>query len=113
MIHPRIPQLAIMGFHENLSNLHSSEMGARWLAHLLSQKITLPSIDKMENVTQKWIDYMKNSTPFYQKSCIGAVSIWHSDQVCQDLGWNPKRKRNFLEEFLAPYSNMDYKEAVH
>lgn len=112
IIHPRIPHLAIMGFHENLSNLHSSEMGARWLAHLLSQKITLPSIDKMENVAQKWIEYMKNSTPFYQKSCIGAVSIWHSDQVCHDLGWNSRRKRNFLEEFLAPYSNMDYKDEV-
>lgn len=113
VIHPRIPNLAIMGFHENLSNLHSSEMGARWLAHLLSRKIALPSIDKMEKVTQKWIHYMTNSTPFYHKSCIGAVSIWHSDQVCADIGWNPKRKSNFLQEFLAPYSNMDYKDEVH
>ncbi|MCO5602424.1 hypothetical protein L7F22_056556 [Adiantum nelumboides] len=110
LIHPRIPHLAIMGFHENLSNLHSAEMGARWLAHLLSRKISLPSIDTMEKVTQKWIDYMRNSTPFYQKSCIGAVSIWHSDQVCEDLGWNPKRKNNFLQELLAPYTNMDYKD---
>ncbi|KAI5065127.1 hypothetical protein GOP47_0019822 [Adiantum capillus-veneris] len=110
VIHPRIPHLAIMGFHENLSNLHSAEMGARWLAHLLSQKISLPSIGTMETVTQKWIEYMRNATPFYQKSCIGAVSIWHSDQVCQDLGWNPRRKRNFFQELLAPYSNMDYKD---
>lgn len=112
LIHPHIPHLAIMGYHENLSNLHSSEMGARWLAHLLSGKIILPSIDKMEKDTQKWIQYMKTSTPFYQKSCIGAVSIWHSDQVCRDLGWNPRRKKSLVQELLSPYSNMDYKDKV-
>ncbi|MCO5549260.1 hypothetical protein L7F22_002727 [Adiantum nelumboides] len=110
LIHPRIPHLAIMGFHENVSNLHSAEMGARWLAHILSRKISLPSIDTMEKVTYKWIDYMRNSTSCHQKPCLSAVSIWHSDQVCEDLGWNPKRKKNFFQELLAPYSNMDYKD---
>ncbi|MCO5583891.1 hypothetical protein L7F22_037807 [Adiantum nelumboides] len=110
VIHPRINHLAILGFHETVSNLHAAEMGARWLAHLLSRKISLPSIDTMEKVTQKWIDYMRNSTSFRPKPCISAVSIWHSDQVCEDLGWNPKRKKNFFQELLTPYSNMDYKD---
>lgn len=113
IIHPHIPHLAILGYHENLSNLHSSEMSARWLAHLLSERLSLPSIDKMEQDVQKWIHYMRKSTPFYQKSCIGAVSIWHSDQMCRDLGWNPRRKKNFIAELLAPYSNMDYKDPVY
>ncbi|MCO5583889.1 hypothetical protein L7F22_037805 [Adiantum nelumboides] len=99
VIHPRIPHLAVLGFHENISNLHAAEMGAQWLAHLLSRKISLPSIDTMEKVTQKWIDYMRNSTSFHQKPCINAVSIWHADQVCEDLGWNPKRKKNFFKSY--------------
>ncbi|KAH7302403.1 hypothetical protein KP509_23G070500 [Ceratopteris richardii] len=110
LIHPHIQNLAIMGFNEALSNLYASEMGARWLAHLLSGKFTLPSIEIMEKMSQKWNEYIKNATPFHQRSCIGAISIWYSDQVCHDLGWNPRRKRNIFQELFAPYSNMDYRD---
>eukprot|EP01018_Ginkgo_biloba_P039479 Gb_40713 [translate_table: standard] len=109
-IHPRIPHMAILGYPESLSNLHSSEIRSQWLAYLLAGKFGLPSINEMRRDISRWVKYMKNSTPFYWRACIGALHIWHNDQLCIDMGWNPKRKKNWFQELFSPYSNMDYRE---
>ncbi|KAH9305699.1 hypothetical protein KI387_010103 [Taxus chinensis] len=110
LIHPNIPQMAILGYPESLSTLHSSEIRCQWLAYFLSGKFVLPSIKDMEEYTDRMEKYMKRITPFYWKSCYATFQIWDNDNLCTDMGWNPMRKRNCFQELFSPYSNLDYRQ---
>ncbi|KAL9370591.1 hypothetical protein Peur_035731 [Populus x canadensis] len=108
-IHPRIPQLAVIGFSESVANLYTSEMRCRWIAELLDSTFKLPSIKEMEKDAEKWDQYRKQySGRYYRRSCIGALHIWYNDQLCKDMGWNPKRKKGFFAELFEPYGPADY-----
>ena len=69
----------------------------------------LPSIKEMEKDVGKWDEYMKRySAQYYRRSCIGALHIWYNDQLCKDMGWNPKRKKGLFAELFEPYGPNDY-----
>ncbi|KAM6541132.1 hypothetical protein CsatB_005579 [Cannabis sativa] len=108
-IHPKIPQLAVIGYSEGLSNLFTSEMRCRWLSELLDRTFKLPNIKEMEEDVGKWDEYMKRySGQYYRRSCVAAIQIWYNDQLCKDMGWNPKRKKGIFAELFEPYGPMDY-----
>jgi len=84
-------------------------MRCRWLAELLDGKFRLLGVQKMEEDVGKWDEFMKRySGKYYRRSCIGALHVWYNDQLCKDIGLNPKRKKWLLAELFQPYGPLDY-----
>ncbi|XAR56229.1 Flavin-containing monooxygenase [Bertholletia excelsa] len=108
-IQPRIPQMAIIGFTESFANLYTAEMRCRWLAELLDGKFKLPSIAEMEKDIAKWDKFQKDAAgKYFHRSCSGTIHVWANDQICKDMGWNPKRKKGFFANLFDPYLPTEY-----
>lgn len=109
IIHPRIPQLAMIGYSEGISNIVSNEMRCQWLAHFLDGNIELPSIKEMEKDVKVWEENMKQyAGKFYWRSCIISCGIWYNDQLCKDMKCNHLRKKSTFAELFEPYGPEDY-----
>ena len=110
-IHPRIPQLAVIGFSESLSNIYISEMRAKWVASLLEGAFKVPSVDEMQKDVAAWDEYMKQSVgEYHYRSSVGTLEIWYNDQLCKDMGMNRMRKTGLLANLFEPHGPMDYIE---
>nr|GMC47660.1 probable flavin-containing monooxygenase 1 [Ipomoea batatas] len=109
-INPLIPNMAFVGFIESVSNLHTAEIRCKWLSRLVDGHFKLPKVEKMVEQTQEEVEIMKRSTRFYKRSCISTFSINHSDEICEEMGWESWRKKTWLSEAFSPYNSQDYTE---
>ncbi|KAM0002638.1 putative flavin-containing monooxygenase [Helianthus debilis subsp. tardiflorus] len=108
-IHPHIPQLAVIGYSESLSNIYISEMRAKWVTALLEGAFKLPSVNEMEKDIARWDEYMKQSIEEYHyRSSVGALEIWYNDQLCKDMGMNQLRKNGLFANLFEPHGPLDY-----
>ncbi|CAN6442300.1 unnamed protein product [Victoria cruziana] len=106
-INPWIPRMAVIGHTEATSDLFMSEMEVRWLVCLLTGGFRLPTTKEMEEDMRKWDQYKRGGNK-YNKSSIAAIQIWYNDRLCEDMGCNPRRKRNWFLELFSPYGPADY-----
>ncbi|XP_062098794.1 probable flavin-containing monooxygenase 1 isoform X1 [Humulus lupulus] len=110
-IHPRIPNLAILGYSDSPANLYSTEIKSKWVAEFLAGTFKLPSVKDMEEDVIRWEKCMKRySGSSYKRYCSSALlQIYTNDQLCKDIGRNPRRKNWFLADLFSPYGPTDYK----
>ncbi|XP_038880053.1 probable flavin-containing monooxygenase 1 [Benincasa hispida] len=111
-INPMIPNMAFVGYLESVANLHTSELRSIWLARLVDEKFKLPETREMVEQINQEMEVMKRTTRFYKRHCISTYSINHSDQICEEMGWNPWRKNNWFSEALSPYGSQDYNNNI-
>ena len=107
-IHPLVPNMAFVGYIESVANLHTSELRSMWLARLVDEKFKLPSAEKMLEQISREMEVSRRTTRFYKRHCISTFSINHSDEICEEMGWNSWRKKSWLSEAFSPYGSQDY-----
>lgn len=102
--------MAVIGYSESLTNIYSTEMMAKWVARFLDGAFRLPSVARMEQSVAEWGRYMRRSGAggSSRGSCLGAVNIWYNDELCRDMGCDPRRKKGLLAEWFQPYGAVDY-----
>ncbi|KAL6868285.1 hypothetical protein ACP4OV_015130 [Aristida adscensionis] len=108
-VHPRIPQMAIIGYSEGPSSVYIYEMMAKWVAHFLDGAFRLPEVGTMERSAAEWGEYMRRQGEgCLEVQCLGGINTWYNDALCRDMGYNPRRKHGFLAEWIEPYGPTDY-----
>lgn len=91
------------------SCLGCSEIESVWLSHFLDGNLELPSIRDMEEEANTWADHIKQVTGrYFRRACINNFSTYYNDQLCKDMGYNPRRKKGLLADFFIPYTPTDY-----
>ena len=75
-IHPRIPQLTILGYPDSASVLYMTEVKSIWLAHFLAGKFKLPPVKEMEDHVTNWKKCIKRfAGDGYKRSCVSVENV--------------------------------------
>jgi len=63
----------------------------------------------MQKDVLEWEKYMKRYCGrYFRRSSIMILNTWYNDQLCRDMGCNPRRKKGFFSELFELYGPGDY-----
>merc|ERR1712056_37109 len=108
----QVPDLCFAGSEvSTFNNILTQGLQALWLKQVLTGQVALPSLKAMEKTIAKEQVWKRSWMP--KKGDRAAILQLHKmayhDQLCRDMGVNPRRKGwNLLAELFAPYSAADY-----
>jgi len=107
---PHVRNLAFIGKAATISNISSYGIQAEWLARMLNGSIPHPNKSTMENEIAAHKEWSRSWMP---QTCSRASLILlhqthYHDALLRDMGENPLRKSNIVEEYFGPYQPRDY-----
>lgn len=107
---PHVKNLAFIGKAYTISNISSYGIQAEWLARMLKGSIPEPTTSAMEMEIATHKKWSRSWMP--QTSSRASLVLLHQthyhDNLLRDMGENPLRKSNFVEEYFGPYQPRDY-----
>jgi len=108
----KVKDLCFIGAEvSTFNNILTQGLQALWLQKVLMGRLSLPSIEAMEDAIETDKSWKRSWMP--KKGDRAAILQLHKmqyhDQLVKDMGFNHKRKGwNVLAEVFAPYSAADY-----
>jgi hypothetical protein len=115
LIHPRIPNLAFVGFNHGFLHVPAVEIGTLWLCAHLVGELELPSVEQMEQDIAQ-IQQWKNAHIHFEPMRGCGVNVRYQqyiDILLRDLEVSPYRKMpNVFAEIFDTYNCSDYKNVL-
>lgn len=117
MLHPAVPDLAFLGRMSSFMSVTTYTLQARWLAEVLSGKVTLPPEPRMAAAIsdlKAWKRSWMPESPARSGTLLLHMACYH-DELLLDMGQDPLRKCGILaplKELLVPYRASDFREVV-
>jgi dimethylaniline monooxygenase (N-oxide forming) len=117
ILQPALPNLAFIGRATTFVSVLTYCLQARWLAELITGRISLPSPSAMVREIDEMKAWKRSWMPF--SAARGARLFLHAphyhDELMVDIGADPFRKRGPfapLKELFSPYEPRDYSAIV-
>jgi cation diffusion facilitator CzcD-associated flavoprotein CzcO len=101
---PDVPRLAFIGYNSSLYSQLTSEIGARWLAEHVQERLALPSQAEMQERIEERLAWLKAERPHSMNAgtCVIPFNFHYINELMRDLGARTWRSRNRLREFMMP-----------
>lgn len=105
-----MPGVAFLGYNMTFSVVHSSELGAKWLAKLAAGCFDLPSEEEMEKDREKWRVFREKNWLSYPErgQCFAPLNLTYYDMLRADMGW-PRLvlDSNPFKNLVAPIASRE------
>ncbi|MGZ8189457.1 MAG: flavin-containing monooxygenase [Methylosarcina sp.] len=114
IIHPDLSNMAFIGRAATFSNSLTSHLASVWLVNLLKGKFQLPDRAAMRAEIEAIKSWKRGFMPaISSRATVIKLHMWsYHDELLQDAGINPYRKKNRFSEWFSHYRPTDYREVL-
>ncbi len=106
--------LAFIGWASTFSNSLTAHLASVWLVKVLQGVVQLPSQQVMLEEIKEMKQWKRGFMPdVYGRGALLQLHMWnYHDELLRDASINPRRKTNWLAEWLQDYRPTDYKDVL-